>query len=126
MLLLEHMLFERGPARTNLVPPTHLHVLHLCNHIHLNGAEIWKTAMMKPQCLLIKNLLESKTSFPIPFAPSTKFLANSIKKTPWDQCGCTLNSLFQIWAQFIAWIISTVQTQRNFRSFKVLKFLSSA
>lgn len=95
---LEHMLFERGPARTSLVAPTHLHVLHLRNHIPLNGGEIWKTAMMKPQCVFIKNLLESETSFSIPFAPSTKFLANSIKETPWDQCGCTLNSLSRIWA----------------------------
>lgn len=98
---LEHMLFERGPARKSLVAPTHLHVLHLRNHIPLNGAEIRKIAMMKPQCVFIKNLLESETSFPIPFAPSTKFLANSIKKSPWDQCGCTLNSLSRIWAQFL-------------------------
>jgi len=58
---------------------THLYGPYPCNHTSLNGAKLWKTAtwdLMKPQCMFIINPLDSEISFSIPFAPSTKFLAN--------------------------------------------------
>ena len=121
---LEQVLFERGPARTNLGTRgdtrTGICLLTHGPHAYLTTSpwvglksgkqpqEMWWGHGVPCGHVFIVNPLGSEASFPIPFAPSTELLAASTwKRLPLEPVWLFSERLYLTRAQFATWVVGS-------------------